>query len=100
MIGNISAVEISTLLGIPIWALIIVIVWSLIWKGLALWKAARKNSVIWFVILLVVNTMGILEILYIFLFSEMNFDDVDADIKKERKEKGLLDKKKKRKRKK
>ena len=46
------------------------IVWSLIWKGLALWKAARAGEKTWFVVLLIVNTLGILEILYIYIFSE------------------------------
>jgi len=78
--------DISALLGVPMWALVVFLVWSLIWKALALWKSARKNSPVWFVILLVVNTAGILEVLYIFLFSEMKFDDV-----KERQEKGLID---------
>jgi len=47
-----------------------VIIWSLIWKGLALWKAAGLKSKIWFVVLLVVNTAGILEILYLYVFSK------------------------------
>ena len=51
--------------------LIVIVMWSLIWKGLALWRAARNNSPIWFVVLLVVNTIGILEILYYFIFSKM-----------------------------
>ena len=51
--------------------LVVVLIWSVIWKGLALWKSARKNHMIWFIILLVVNTLGILEILYIFIFSKM-----------------------------
>jgi len=38
-------------------------------------KAARKNSLVWFVILLIVNTLGILEILYIFLFSKINLEE-------------------------
>lgn len=46
-----------------------VIVWSLVWKGLALWKAAREGSKPWFVALLIINTLGILEILYLFVFS-------------------------------
>ena len=50
--------------------LVIILIWSLIWKGFALWRAARNNSAIWFVIFLVVNTLGILEILYLFVFSE------------------------------
>jgi len=49
---------------------IILIFWSLLWKGIALWKAAKNNSKLWFVVLLVVNTLGILEILYIFVFAK------------------------------
>lgn len=52
-------------------ALIVVLsTWSLIWKGFALWKSARLFQPVWFIVLLVVNTVGILEILYIFIFSE------------------------------
>jgi len=49
--------------------LAIVLIWSLVWKGLALWKAGRAGSKPWFIVLLVVNTVGILEILYIYVFS-------------------------------
>ncbi len=59
---------------LPKWLLAIIITWVLFWKGLALWKAARRNSPTWFVVLLVINTVGILEILYFFLFSEMKFN--------------------------
>lgn len=53
------------------WTFIIVAaLWTIPWKGVALWKSARRKEIWWFVILLVVNTMGILEILYIFIFSE------------------------------
>ena len=48
----------------------LVFAWILIWKGLALWKAARKNDMWWFVALLVINLLGILEIFYYFVFSE------------------------------
>lgn len=43
--------------------------WSLIWKGLALWKSARNDQRYWFVALLLINTVGILEILYLFVFA-------------------------------
>jgi hypothetical protein len=46
------------------------IVWSLVWKGLALYRAGANRSVAWFVVLLVFNTLGILEILYYFVFSK------------------------------
>ncbi|MCX6721427.1 MAG: DUF5652 family protein [Candidatus Staskawiczbacteria bacterium] len=45
-------------------------IWTIIWKGTALWKAARNNQTAWFIILLLVNTVGILEIVYIFFFSK------------------------------
>ena len=57
--------------ALPIWALVTISLWTLLWKGLALWKSARLKKPIWFVVLLVVNTFGILEILYLFIFSEM-----------------------------
>lgn len=54
------------------WLTYALLVWSLAWKGLALWKAARKNHFYWFLGLLLVNTLGLGEILYIFVFSKMN----------------------------
>lgn len=58
-------------LGIPMWLLITIIAWSVIWKLLALWKSARKNHVAWFIIIFFVITIGILEILYLYVFSEI-----------------------------
>lgn len=47
-------------------AFAVLIAWVITWKGFALWKAGRNNSPIWFIILLLVNTLGLLEIIYIF----------------------------------
>lgn len=44
--------------------------WSLFWKGWALWRAAKNDSKSWFIVLLLVNTLGILDILYIFVFGK------------------------------
>lgn len=41
-------------------------VWSLVWKGLALWHSGRRGDVRWFIFLLLINTVGILEIIYLF----------------------------------
>ncbi len=77
MVGeNIEIVNIiSTYFGISATAalviLVIISIWTIIWKGLALWKSARKEHLAWFIVLLIVNTIGILEILYIYLFSKM-----------------------------
>ena len=45
---------------------LIIMVWVLVWKSLAMWKASRKNRKVWFVLLLALNTVGILEIIYYF----------------------------------
>jgi hypothetical protein len=49
------------------WLLALVILWTLPWKAVTLWKAARLKQKVWFVILLCVNSMALLEIIYIFL---------------------------------
>lgn len=45
---------------------LLLVLWSLFWKGLALWHAGRKGQPWWFIALLVINTAGILEIIYLF----------------------------------
>ncbi|MDP2945984.1 MAG: DUF5652 family protein [bacterium] len=50
--------------------MLLAILWTIPWKGVALWKAVKNNHKRWFVALLVINTLGILEILYIFIFSK------------------------------
>ena len=46
---------------------VLFILWALVWKGLALWHSARRGQYWWFLALLIVNTFGILEIIYLFL---------------------------------
>lgn len=48
--------------------------WSIVWKGLALWRASRNNQLHWFVALLVLNTVGIAEIIYIKFFQAKRTD--------------------------
>ncbi len=58
----------------------IIMVWSIVWKGLALWRAAKNNSLPWFVALLILNTMGILEILYLFVFGKKEKPNIEKKI--------------------
>jgi hypothetical protein len=58
--------------------LAIVFIWTLVWKGMALWKAAQKGNKVWFVVLLLVNTVGILDILYLYVFSKKSNKLVEA----------------------
>lgn len=41
------------------------VAWTILWKGLALWHAARRGQTGWFIAMLVINTAGILEICYL-----------------------------------
>lgn len=59
-------------LTIPMWVYPILI-WTIIWKAVASWKAARKGHLLWFVVFFIVNTAGILPMIYIFFFQNMKF---------------------------
>lgn len=55
--------------------LILVIAWSLLWKGLALWRSAKRGDKWWFIVFLVINTLGILEIIYLFAVTGAKISD-------------------------
>lgn len=57
---------------------VLFVLWALIWKGLALWHAARRGQYWWFLALLIVNTFGILEIIYLFVVAKMRAKEVFA----------------------
>ena len=45
-------------------------IWDLVWKGLGMWRAAQQKQTGWFVAILLINTLGILPILYLYVFSK------------------------------
>ncbi len=61
--------QFSTLLGVSPLAIALIIIWTLSWKGFALWRAALLRQKWWFVAILLLNTLGLLEILYLFWIS-------------------------------
>ena len=52
--------------------IILAFVWSIPWKGVALWKSARNRQLGWFIALLVLNTLALLEIVYLSFFQKEN----------------------------
>ena len=46
------------------------LIWTLYWKAMSLWHAVKNGEKKWFAALLVINTVGILEILYLYVFSK------------------------------
>lgn len=63
---------------LPLLPLIIIplILWSLFWKGLALWHSAQRRDVIWFILMLFINSLGILEIIYLFSVAKLKADQL------------------------
>lgn len=66
--GRIGTVIMESLILNP-YIIALILVWVLPWKGVALWKAARSHQKGWFIVLLVINTMAILDIIYIFFIA-------------------------------
>jgi hypothetical protein len=55
-----------------IWIVLLAVamLWSLLWKGWALWLAAGRKEKAWFVLMFLLNTLGILDIIYIFIVAK------------------------------
>lgn len=58
----------TTTVGIAV--LSFLVVWGIVWKGFALYRAGKQQQPGWFVALFLINTLGILEILYLAFFSK------------------------------
>lgn len=70
----------NTFITQNIWWIIILAIWGYAWKAWALWRSARINQPVWFVVLLLVNTAGILDIFYLFYFSKhsANYKQIES----------------------
>lgn len=66
--GNLR--DMNSITAIPPLLQFVLLVWSIAWKGLALWNAAKNSQKNWFIAILIVNTVGILEIIYLFRFAK------------------------------
>lgn len=56
--------------SIPLWVLILIMLWVLPWKGYSMWLAAKNRDKKWFATLLILNTLAILDIIYIFFINK------------------------------
>jgi hypothetical protein len=52
--------------------IIVFAVWEAVWKLIALWKAGRNNHLAWFICIALINTAGILPIVYILKYRGKN----------------------------
>lgn len=73
----------NPLMESPIW--LAVIIWSVVWKGVALWRAAHAKQKNWFIVLMLpVNTAGLLELVYLFKFAKkpLTLDEIRSWVQK------------------
>lgn len=45
--------------------IIILAIWDMIWKIVAMWYASRDNQKMWYILLAIINSIGVLPILYL-----------------------------------
>jgi len=53
---------------------IMLLIWTYFWKAAALWHAVRNKDKVWFVVFLLVNTIGILDMIYLFGIEKVKTD--------------------------
>jgi len=63
---------ITLYLGFTNWLVVVLVIWSLLWKIVVSWKAARNDHKVWFVALLLAPTLGLLEIVYLLYYSTIS----------------------------
>ena len=68
MISILYALQDNTVMTI----ISLILLWTVPCKGVALWKSARNGQMNWFVVMLVFNTLALVEIVYIFGFQKKN----------------------------
>lgn len=54
----------------------LIAIWVLFWKGCSLWIASKNNQKWWFLALLIINTLGILELIFIFFVAKKKWGDI------------------------
>ena len=63
-------------------ALLVLSLWTVVWNGFGLWHSARNGQNGWFIAILVLNTAGLLPIIYLLWFRPQEKKSaVNSDVK-------------------
>ena len=60
---------------------LVLAIWTIPWKLYSVWLAVKNDHKGWFVALILLNTIGILEIFYIFKIAKKSWSEVETDFK-------------------
>jgi methionyl-tRNA synthetase len=55
---------------LTIFLIALIVAWEAVWKGIGLWKAGRSNQPVWFIAIFILNTAGLLPIIYLAFFQK------------------------------
>ncbi len=73
--------EAQTLLDTLAWLLPLILIlgiWEMVWKIIAMWRSARNNHLAWFICIAIINTAGILPIVYLLTHKRLKSDSTSA----------------------
>lgn len=73
--------EAQTLLDTLAWLLPLILIlgiWEMVWKIIAMWRSARNNHLAWFICIAIINTAGILPIVYLLTHRSLKSDSTSA----------------------
>lgn len=73
--------EAQTLLDTLAWLLPLILIlgiWEMVWKIIAMWRSARNNHLAWFICIAIINTAGILPIVYLLTHKSLKSDSTSA----------------------
>lgn len=59
--------------------IVILTIWSVLWKCYSVWHAAKNGHKKWFIALVILNTIGILDMIYVFRILKKDFKTVKKD---------------------
>lgn len=62
-------------------AIVLITLWTIPWKIYAVWLSVKNDHKKWFVVLLLLNTIAILEIIYIFKIAKKSWPEVKGAFK-------------------
>jgi divalent metal cation (Fe/Co/Zn/Cd) transporter len=62
--------NLSLIVACIIFFIALLIIWDAIWKLIACWYAARNDQMAWFIVCAVVNSLGVLPIIYLLWFQK------------------------------
>lgn len=61
------------------------LIWTIFWKAIASWRAAKSNQKNWFIVFFVpINTAGLIELIYLFKFAKkpLTLDEIRSWVQK------------------